>query len=336
MGSAGNQNPWAPYDSYKDCSLGICSVYCPQWCFYVLPPPPPDDPSDDDSGPTFSPLIIAIIGILASAFLLVTYYTVITKYCRRRDATDVEANRDQTPQDQWQPAAAAASSGLDETVIKSITVCKYRTGEGLVEGTECSVCLSEFQDDENLRLLPKCSHAFHLPCIDTWLKSHSNCPLCRANVASPNPPLPPPPRSSHNNSALTPPPPTVDAQADLVLVVDDRDEARRGEESAVSLCDASPKGSCNGESSERGSSTENGDEEEGVKQFRRSVSLGTFYIQQRQLLASDVLRIDDQELQADGSKCNNSRSYGAIGRSISTGRLMFSRYDNGSNSTILF
>ncbi|CAA0827150.1 RING-H2 finger protein ATL52 [Striga hermonthica] len=44
--------------------------------------------------------------------------------------------------------------------------------------------LVEFEENEALRLLPKCSHAFHLPCIDTWLKSHSNCPLCRANVAA--------------------------------------------------------------------------------------------------------------------------------------------------------
>lgn len=52
-----------------------------------------------------------------------------------------------------------------------------------MESSDCSVCLSEFQENERLRLLPECSHAFHVPCIDTWLKSHSNCPLCRAFVA---------------------------------------------------------------------------------------------------------------------------------------------------------
>ncbi|XWS44979.1 hypothetical protein CRYUN_Cryun15aG0096400 [Craigia yunnanensis] len=72
--------------------------------------------------------------------------------------------------------------GLQQSVIDSITVFKYKKDEGLIEGTECSVCLNEFQEDESLRLLPKCSHAFHLPCIDTWLRSHKNCPLCRAPV----------------------------------------------------------------------------------------------------------------------------------------------------------
>ncbi|KAJ8555147.1 hypothetical protein K7X08_012643 [Anisodus acutangulus] len=88
------------------------------------------------------------------------------------------------------------TTGLDESLIKSIRVFKYEKGSGLAEGTDCSVCLSEFQEDESLRLLPKCSHAFHVTCIDTWLKSHSNCPLCRANIvfvnASSLPPLPPP------------------------------------------------------------------------------------------------------------------------------------------------
>ncbi|XVF17314.1 hypothetical protein REPUB_Repub10bG0109600 [Reevesia pubescens] len=72
--------------------------------------------------------------------------------------------------------------GLQQSVIDSITVFNYKKDEGLIEGTECSVCLNEFQEDESLRLLPKCSHAFHLPCIDTWLRSHKNCPLCRAPV----------------------------------------------------------------------------------------------------------------------------------------------------------
>ncbi|GAU19142.1 hypothetical protein TSUD_79650 [Trifolium subterraneum] len=74
--------------------------------------------------------------------------------------------------------------GLQQPVIDSITVLKYRKNEGLFDGTECSVCLGEFQEEESLKLLPKCSHAFHVPCIDTWLRSHKNCPLCRAPVVN--------------------------------------------------------------------------------------------------------------------------------------------------------
>ncbi|WCJ31942.1 Protein kinase superfamily protein [Euphorbia peplus] len=74
--------------------------------------------------------------------------------------------------------------GLQQSAIDLIAVFKYKKDELVTEGTECSVCLNEFQEDDSLKLLPKCSHAFHIPCIDTWLRSHKNCPLCRAPIVS--------------------------------------------------------------------------------------------------------------------------------------------------------
>ncbi|KAL4340287.1 hypothetical protein GQ457_08G005930 [Hibiscus cannabinus] len=187
--SSSTPNSWTPYETFKDCSQGVCSMYCPQWCYFVFPPPPPFPVDDNgDSSSDFSPLIIALIGILASAFILVSYYAIISKYCRRHRQSHTslyfDENRDETNRDRWQ----TGSQGLDESVVKAITVCKFKRNEGLIEGTDCSVCLSEFVEDESLRLLPKCNHAFHVPCIDTWLNSHSTCPLCRANIVSVNQP----------------------------------------------------------------------------------------------------------------------------------------------------
>ncbi|CAL5365875.1 unnamed protein product [Camellia sinensis] len=59
---------------------------------------------------------------------------------------------------------------------------------GLVSKTHdqtCAVCLSDFLDGEPVRVLPDCLHPFHVPCIDMWLYSHSNCPVCRTNVTTP-------------------------------------------------------------------------------------------------------------------------------------------------------
>lgn len=185
MGStpANNLIPWQPppHDSYSDCSLGICTIYCPQWCTVFFPPPP----DSSGSGTYFSPLVVSVIVILASALVLVSYFTVFKKSCSQRrlpgsNSRSGDENRDRIDNVLSRNALPA---GLEESVIELIAVCKYKKEEGVVEGTKCLVCLSDFQDDESLRLLPKCNHAFHLPCIDTWLKSHSSCPLCRANVA---------------------------------------------------------------------------------------------------------------------------------------------------------
>lgn len=319
MGSVGNPNPWAPYENYRDCSQGICSIYCPQFCYLIFPPPPP---SDEGSGAPFSPLIIAIIGVLASAFLLVSYYTVVTRYCRRRrdrggSAAEAAENRggDESSQDQWQ----VAQDGLDESLIKTITVCKYKKGDGLIEGTDCAVCLSEFEDNESLRLLPKCSHAFHLPCIDTWLKSQSNCPLCRASVVvvvhHPSPPtLPTPPPAMMNSYQ-------IERRDDLILVVDD--QGRSSEQEMVVVED-----------------DENENENVPIHEdeYRRSVSLGTFPNGGQQLLISDILKYEDIDEYIRGENEQLSRGVGsskAMKRSISAGGFTFRVNDKGKNSVLI-
>ncbi|KAA8545636.1 hypothetical protein F0562_020420 [Nyssa sinensis] len=112
---------------------------------------------------------------------------------RRRSQTETEETRDDFLDEDHGPVLDhpiwyIRTIGLQPSIINAITVCKYKRGDGLVEGTDCSVCLSEFQEDETLRLLPKCNHAFHIPCIDTWLRSHTNCPMCRAGIVSNSPP----------------------------------------------------------------------------------------------------------------------------------------------------
>jgi E3 ubiquitin-protein ligase RNF38/44 len=75
----------------------------------------------------------------------------------------------------------AVSRGLDASVISSLPVFKF-CPETHPEGVECAVCLSEFEEGETGRVLPKCNHSFHIDCIDMWFQSHSTCPLCRAPV----------------------------------------------------------------------------------------------------------------------------------------------------------
>lgn len=46
----------------------------------------------------------------------------------------------------------------------------------------CSICQTDFEGHEIVRLLNNCSHLFHLNCIDTWLSNHNTCPTCRHNL----------------------------------------------------------------------------------------------------------------------------------------------------------
>jgi len=45
----------------------------------------------------------------------------------------------------------------------------------------CIICLSDFVIGEKIRFLP-CLHFFHTNCIDNWLKTKKNCPICNNQI----------------------------------------------------------------------------------------------------------------------------------------------------------
>lgn len=69
-----------------------------------------------------------------------------------------------------QPVLAAAAAGA---------------GGGDDDQISCRVCLSEYEDQEELKILP-CFHKFHSSCIDEWLQRSSACPLCNNSVTRHN------------------------------------------------------------------------------------------------------------------------------------------------------
>lgn len=48
---------------------------------------------------------------------------------------------------------------------------------------QCIICINMIQLKETIRVL-KCKHKFHKSCIDRWLMSRLQCPICRQNVAA--------------------------------------------------------------------------------------------------------------------------------------------------------
>ncbi|KAL7587476.1 RING-H2 finger protein ATL51 [Lactuca sativa] len=73
---------------------------------------------------------------------------------------------------------------IENSVAGLIPAHKHKKIMGSQEDESmCAVCLSEFEEGEELRTLPDCMHTFHVPCIDMWLYSHRNCPICRMDAA---------------------------------------------------------------------------------------------------------------------------------------------------------
>jgi Ring finger domain len=50
------------------------------------------------------------------------------------------------------------------------------------QDTQCLVCLTDYEQGEHFRNLPKCGHSFHQACIDPWLLKHDWCPVCRTTI----------------------------------------------------------------------------------------------------------------------------------------------------------
>ncbi|GLJ39555.1 hypothetical protein SUGI_0808190 [Cryptomeria japonica] len=129
----------------------------------------------------FNPAVAIVIVVLLSILFFMGVFSIYIRRCIMEDdgpgpSTRVGAVNNDIPE---------VGPGLERTVIESFPVFSYSLVKGLkseAKGSECAVCLSDFEGQEMLRLLPKCSHAFHPECIDMWLCSHTTCPLCRTSL----------------------------------------------------------------------------------------------------------------------------------------------------------
>lgn len=46
----------------------------------------------------------------------------------------------------------------------------------------CSICLYDFQKNDEIRIILNCHHAFHVSCIDQWIKQRNICPNCKTRL----------------------------------------------------------------------------------------------------------------------------------------------------------
>ncbi|XP_076951205.1 RING-H2 finger protein ATL70-like [Bidens hawaiensis] len=72
---------------------------------------------------------------------------------------------------------------LDDDVIMTFPTSVYSelvSTDDVSSG--CAICLADYKPVDAIRLLPECGHLFHCKCIDTWLKVHPTCPVCRKSM----------------------------------------------------------------------------------------------------------------------------------------------------------
>ncbi|CAK9194661.1 unnamed protein product [Sphagnum troendelagicum] len=152
---------------------------------------PPLAPPSSGSKLHINPSVLVIVVVLSVVLVCSGLLHLLARCLGRRRAPLAHPPR-------MQPGAAAAvpnslhgqlqhlfqlhDAGVDQAFIDTLPVFLYGTIRGLKDGADCAVCLSEFGEEDRLRLLPKCKHCFHLDCIDTWLLSNSTCPLCRQSL----------------------------------------------------------------------------------------------------------------------------------------------------------
>lgn len=75
-----------------------------------------------------------------------------------------------------QEMMGTVSRGVAKELIEEQLPAKLFTPSlGMIS---CPICLAEYEGGESFRTLP-CTHSFHAACIDTWLVTRNDCPLCR-------------------------------------------------------------------------------------------------------------------------------------------------------------
>ncbi|KAI3470678.1 hypothetical protein Pfo_027341 [Paulownia fortunei] len=139
-------------------------------------------PSNNNQYPyaRFSPSIAVIIVVLIALLFFMVFFSIYIRHCSDNSGAAGSVHRALSMR-----RRAAAARGLDPSIIETFPTFSYsevkdhKMGK---EALECAVCLNEFEENETLRLLPKCDHVFHPECIDAWLESHVTCPVCRSNL----------------------------------------------------------------------------------------------------------------------------------------------------------
>ncbi|OWM81162.1 RING-H2 finger protein ATL80-like [Punica granatum] len=127
--------------------------------------------SADGGSPAGSDFVLILAALLCALICVLGLVAVARCACLRRPS---QAN----------PADPKANRGLKKKILRSLPKLTIAP-ESAAGFSDCAICLGELAVGDEIRVLPQCGHAFHVTCVDTWLRSHSSCPSCRQILAAP-------------------------------------------------------------------------------------------------------------------------------------------------------
>ncbi|KAK7303988.1 hypothetical protein RJT34_14951 [Clitoria ternatea] len=136
------------------------------------PPPPSSTPASKNN--SMPMLYYGLVVVGTAAIVLALYNLIIIKRSQRRHR-------------ERESEGSGAIEGTQERIStvrgerNLLSSFKYKK-EVEVDEYECPVCLSVYEEGEDVRKLPRCKHSFHVVCIDMWLYFHFDCPICRTPV----------------------------------------------------------------------------------------------------------------------------------------------------------
>ncbi|XP_050237909.1 E3 ubiquitin-protein ligase ATL4 [Mercurialis annua] len=131
---------------------------------------------------TLKPTLLLILLILSVTFLVSVSICFLLRHLNRRCLRHLSHPTTASSSSNRHSSSNRVSPELsivDSLPLFSFSSIKRASANSAVD---CAVCLSKFEPHDQLRLLPLCCHAFHVDCIDTWLRSNQTCPLCRSSI----------------------------------------------------------------------------------------------------------------------------------------------------------
>ncbi|XP_076909056.1 E3 ubiquitin-protein ligase ATL4-like [Bidens hawaiensis] len=131
----------------------------------------------NDTGSNHSNPLLTITMIVLLSVIIVSAF--ICLFCRNKAPNDVVSEH-RNQQHMHHHIISIPNNNAQQ--LDWLPVFTFSSITGTNKQLDCAVCLSKFEAKDSLKRLP-CFHAFHVECIDAWLKCNQTCPLCRSGLS---------------------------------------------------------------------------------------------------------------------------------------------------------